>query len=137
MENCFSVHMDEKELNQMSPLALAHCGDAVFELLARSFLCVHGGVRADDLHRKTVALVSAGAQAARAERMTPMLTEWEMGWYKRGRNVHTHAVPKSATPSQYARATGLECLFGALYLTGQTDRANELFLRTMEEDHGI
>ncbi|HAL87590.1 MAG TPA: ribonuclease III, partial [Clostridiales bacterium] len=51
----------------------------------------------------------------------------------RGKNAHVHAVPKSATPAQYAKATGLEALFGALYLAGQTDRLNELFHLVMED----
>ena len=76
-------------------------------------------------------------QAARAERMLPLLTEEELAFYKRGRNAHVHQVPKNATYAQYARATGLECLFGALYLTGQLDRLNELFILTMEESHAI
>ena len=75
--------------------------------------------------------------AARAERMLPLLTEEELAFYKRGRNAHVHQVPKNATYAQYARATGLECLFGALYLTGQLDRLNELFILTMEESYAI
>ena len=65
------------------------------------------------------------------------LTQEELAIYRRGRNAHVHQVPKNATYAQYARATGLECLFGALYLTGQLDRLNELFILTMEESHAI
>lgn len=137
MENYFAVQMDEKELNQMTPLALAHCGDAVFELLVRSWLCVHGGVKPGELHKKTVSFVSAGAQAARCEKLLPLLTEQELAWFKRGRNAQVHGVPKNATRGQYGKATALECLFGALYLTGQKDRANELFVLTMEEDYAL
>ena len=61
------------------------------------------------------------------------MTEQENAWYHRGRNAHPHAIPKNATPAQYAKATGVEALFGALYLTGQTDRLNELFKTVMEE----
>ena len=67
--------------------------------------------------------------------MLPLLTEQELAIYRRGRNAHVHQIPKNATHEQYAKATGLECLFGALYLTGQTDRINELFNLTLEEDH--
>lgn len=121
----------------MTCLALAHCGDAVFELLVRSWLCTHGGAQVGDLHRRTVSYVSAPAQAARCDKLLPLLTPQEMAWYKRGRNAHVHGVPQNATRGQYAKATGLECLFGALYLTGQTERANELFVLTMEDDHAL
>jgi len=137
LENYFHLNMDRRAVNQISALGLAHCGDAVFELLVRSFLCASGKALNGNLHRATVDLVCAPAQAARAERMLPLLTEEEMAFYKRGRNAHVHQVPKNATYAQYARATGLECLFGALYLTGQLDRLNELFILTMEESHAI
>ena len=137
MENYFSVQMELRDVNQLTALELAHCGDAVFELLVRSWLCTHGGSNVKDLHRKTVSFVSAGAQSRRMERMLPLLTEQETAWFKRGRNANLHSVPKNATQGEYARATGLECLFGALFLTGQTDRANELFLLTMEDAHGL
>lgn len=137
MENYFSVRMDEKELNQMTVLALAHCGDAVFELLVRSWLCVHGGVKPGELHKATVGYVSAAAQAARCDKLLPLLTEQELAWFKRGRNAQVHGVPKNATRGQYGKATGLECLFGALYLAGQQERANELFVLTMEDHHAL
>ena len=137
MENYFSVRMTAAEVNQLSALELAHCGDAVFELLVRSRLCTCGSTNVKNLHRRTVSFVSAGAQARRVERLLPLLTEQETAWYKRGRNANVHTVPKAATQGEYARATGLECLFGALFLTGQADRANELFVLTMEDDHGV
>ena len=133
----FSSEHGSARGQQISALGLAHCGDAVFELLVRSFLCASGKALNGNLHRATVDLVCAPAQAARAERMLPLLTEEELAFYKRGRNAHVHQVPKNATYAQYARATGLECLFGALYLTGQLDRLNELFILTMEESHAI
>ena len=135
MQNYFSLSMDTRDVNQISALGLAHCGDAVFELLVRSWLCASGKAMPKNLHRATVSCVCAPAQAARAERMLPLLTEAELSYYRRGRNAHVHQIPKNATHEQYAKATGLECLFGALYLTGQTDRINELFHLTMEDDH--
>ena len=135
MQDYFSLSMTVREVNQLSALGLAHCGDAVFELLVRSWVCASGRARVDNLHRATVSYVCAGAQAARAERMLPLLTESEMAFYRRGRNAHVRQIPKNATHEQYAKATGLECLFGALYLTGQKARANELFNLTMEDEH--
>ena len=66
-----------------------------------------------------------------------LLNEEELAYYRRGKNSHVHAVPKSCTPAEYAKATGLEALFGALYLAGQTDRLNQLFKTVMEETNGI
>ena len=137
MENYFTPVMDRKEINQISALGLAHCGDAVFELMVRTWLCGNGGVKAKNLHRETVRYVAAPAQAARVDRMLPLLTEEEHDLYRRGRNAHVHGVPKNATHEQYSKATGLECLFGSLYLMGRRERINELFLLTMEEDHAL
>lgn len=135
MKNYFSLSMPERDINQISALGLAHCGDAVFELLVRSFLCASGKLTTKQLHRETVQYVCAPAQAARADRMLPLLTQDELALYKRGRNAHTHMVPKNATHEQYSKATGLECLFGALYLAGKLERINELFVQTMEAPH--
>lgn len=137
MQNFFHLTMNQREINQISALGLAHCGDAVFELLVRSFLCSTGKATTRDLHRLTVGYVNAPAQAARVERMLPLLTEDELAVYRRGRNAHVHAVPKNATHEQYSKATGLECLFGALYLAGKLERINELFVLTMEEPDAV
>lgn len=137
MENYFQPAMDRRSVNQISALGLAHCGDAVFELLVRSWLCASGRQVNQNLHRATVEMVCAPAQAARADRMLPLLSEEELAYYKRGRNAHVHQIPKNATYAQYAKATGLETLFGALYLTGRTERVNELFLLTMEAPHAL
>ena len=135
MQDYFSLSMTTRDVNQISALGLAHCGDAVFELLVRSWLCLTGRARVENLHRATVSYVCAPAQAARVDRMLPLLSEVELAYYRRGRNAHVRQIPKNATHEQYAKATGLECLFGALYLTGQTARINELFEQTLEEPH--
>ena len=71
------------------------------------------------------------------EKLLPLLTPEESDLYHRGRNTRLHGIPKHATPGEYARATGLECLFGALFLTGKTERVNELFVEVMEALYGI
>ena len=114
-------------MKELSSLALAHVGDGAYELLCRAYLCLRGDRTVLKLHRDTVEMVKAPAQARFAEAIRPMLTEEEMGYFRRGKNAHTHAAPRSATPQEYARATGLEALFGALYLLGRTDRMQELF----------
>jgi ribonuclease-3 family protein len=137
MQNYFQIQIEKSELKTMSALALAHMGDCVFELLVRSWLCAHGKATSANLHKATVSHVSAPAQAKQMDRMLPLLTEEEAAIYRRGRNAHVHGVPKAATPGEYARATGLECLFGALFLTGQTERVNELFVSTMEDRDAV
>ena len=127
MENYFQMNVSRQEINTFSNLGLAHIGDGVYELLCRSYLCAKGEHTVDRLHRDTVQLVKAPTQAKLAEKILPVLTEEELAYYRRGKNAHVHAVPKGATPAEYAKATGLEALLGALYLAGQTDRINELF----------
>ena len=127
------MNMTQGEVDAISNLGLAHIGDAVFEILCRSYLCASGGKTVDRLHRETIQMVKATSQAKFVDKLLPLLTEEELAYYRRGKNSHVHAVPKSATPQEYAKATGLEALFGALYLMGRTERLNELFKLVMEE----
>lgn len=132
MENYFKMNLSKQQIDAISNLGLAHMGDCVFEILCRAYLCAQGEKTVDRLHRDTIHMVKATSQAAFADKLLPLLTQEELAYYRRGKNAHVHAVPKSATPAQYAKATGLEALFGALYLAGQTDRLNELFQAVME-----
>ena len=134
MEDYFDLHMEEDQIRSISSIGLAHLGDAVYELLVRSWLCAHGGATGKGLHRAAVELVRAPAQAARAERILPMLTGEELAVFKRGRNAHVHTVPRSASRADYLRATALECLLGYLYLQGRRERINQLFAAMMEEE---
>ena len=137
MENYFKMNLEKQQIDAISNLGLAHMGDCVFELLCRGFLCAKGGKTVDRLHRETIQMVKATSQAKFVDMLLPHLTEEELSCYRRGKNAHVHAVPKSATPAEYAKATGLEALFGALYLAGKTDRLNELFNLVMEEHDGL
>ena len=132
MENYFQMNLTRQEINAFSNLGLAHIGDGVYELLCRSHLCASGNHTVGNLHKETVQMVKAPTQAKFAEKLLPHLTEDELSFYRRGKNAHVHAVPKGATPAEYAKATGLETLFGALYLSGQTERINALFHIIME-----
>ena len=129
----FCPNMSEQDVNKISMLGLAHIGDGVYELLCRARLCAKGETTVGQLHRDTIALVKAPTQARLSEKILPLLTPEELAWFRRGKNAHVHAVPKSATPQEYAKATGLETLFGALYLLGRKDRLMELFAVCMEE----
>ena len=134
MENYFQMQLTLQQVNAISSLGLAHMGDGVYELLCRAYLCASGEQTVLKLHKDTISLVKAPAQAAFADKLKPHLTEEELGFFRRGKNAHTHAAPKSATRAEYAKATGLEALFGALYLLGRTQRLNELFAIMMKED---
>lgn len=114
---------NDLSIAEISAANLAYLGDCVYELYVREML-VRGGSR----HPSVDALkyVTARTQSAFAERILPMLTEDEESAYKRGRNIGHSNTPKSSTTLEYRRATGLEVLFGWLYLTGRHDRVNEL-----------
>jgi len=133
MENYFKMNLTEAEIKAISNLGLAHMGDCVFEILCRAYLCARGGKNVGNLHRDTINMVKAASQAKFMDKLLPLLTEEELAYYRRGKNAHVHAVPKSCTPAEYARATGLEALFGALYLAGKTDRLNDLFKIVVDE----
>ena len=122
LENYFEMNLPRGQIDAISNLGLAHIGDAVYELLCRSCLCAQGHTNVLELHKRTVAMVKAPAQAEFIDRILPSLTGEELDYYRRGKNAHVHAVPKGATPAQYAKATGLEALFGRLYLEGKTER---------------
>ena len=132
MTDYFHLNAAPDTVRAISSLGLAHLGDGVFEVMVRSWLCLRGKARPRDLHRATVKYVAAPAQAAAIERLLPILTEQEADVYRRGRNTAPHSVPKAASRAQYQSATGLEALFGWLYLQGRTDRLNQLFSTMME-----
>ena len=132
MNDYFNVHLPDDQIRAISSIGLAHLGDGVYELLVRTWLCAHGRATGKELHRAAVELVKAPAQAERAERILPLLTEEGLAVYKRGRNAHVHTIPHSASRSDYLKATALECLLGDLYLRGQRERINELFAVMME-----
>ena len=133
MDNYFQMNLTLRQVNGISNLGLAHIGDGVYELMCRAYLCAEGNQTVLKLHKDTVSMVKAPAQAAFAEKIKPYLTEEEQDFFRRGKNAHTHAAPKAATKAEYAKATGMEALFGALYLLGRIDRLNELFSICIEE----
>ena len=133
MTEYFSIQMPEDEIRAISSIGLAHLGDAVYELLVRTYLCAPGKATGKGLHRATVELVRAPAQAEAAEKILPVLTEEEQAVFRRGRNANVHSIPQHASRSEYQQATALEALFGWLYLRGEKARIEELFARIMEE----
>ena len=133
MNDYFHPELTRDHILEISSIGLAHMGDAVFELLVRTWLCTHGGATGKGMHRAAIRLVCAESQAEKAQKILPLLTEEEQAVFRRGRNAQVHSVPAHASRAQYAEATALEALLGWLYLQGQTERINELFCRMMEE----
>ena len=133
MENYFDITMTDDQLRAISSIGLAHMGDAVFEILVRTWLCAHGKATGKGLHQATIALVRAESQAEKAERILPLLTEEEAAVFRRGRNAQVHSVPPHASRAQYGEATALEALLGWLWLKGRKARINELFCTMREE----
>ena len=127
------MNMTKAEIDAISNLGLAHMGDCVYEMLVRAYLCAQGNKTVAQLHKLTITMVKATYQAEFVDKMLPLLNEDEMTYYRRGKKSHVHAVPKSATPAQYAKATGLEAMFGYLFLSGKKERANEIFNLVMKE----
>lgn len=133
MENYFTPELTPDQLRAISSIGLAHMGDAVFEVLVRTWLCAHGKATGKGLHQATIRMVCAESQAEKAEKILPLLTEEELAVFKRGRNAHVKSVPGHASRAQYGEATALEALLGWLYLSGRQARINELFTIMMEE----
>ena len=114
------------DIRGLNPLQMAYVGDTVHDLYVRSML-LSRGMAVGKMHRHAVRMVSAGAQARMLERIEPELTQEEADIARRGRNSQAkHAAPRHADPADYAHATALEALWGYLYLSGQTQRLDEL-----------
>ena len=121
--------MSDKDALQYSPLSLAFIGDCVYEQMVRTRLILLANMPANKLHKLAVKRVCAEyqAQAVRKWFDEELLDEKELEVFKRGRNSSGIAAPKHSTVNEYRIATGLECLFGFLYLTGKQERLNVLF----------
>lgn len=117
------------DLHGVSPLNLAFVGDGVYDLMVRERLVCLANRPNKELHQLAVQQVRAEAQAAALDRLLPTLSEEEAAVYRRGRNAHT-----SRSGGAYHKATGLEALFGYLYLSGRVDRVRELFALIIEEE---
>lgn len=137
MENV-TQQENKREAKRYSPLALAFLGDAVYELCARRSLLTQGQCPVDKLNRRKVEMVNASAQSEAFQKIEALLTPEELAIFKRGRNGHSCGVPKNATVAEYRRATGVEALFGYLFLEQQYARIEQLFSMMTEdiEDEG-
>ncbi len=120
----FSSDKDPKLLN---PLTLAFLGDSVYELLVRSRLVGKEELPPEKLHLSSVSYVKASEQAKLYDVLIELVNEDEQRILKRGRNASSARVPKGATVADYRKATGVEALFGYLYLCGDIIRIEKLF----------
>ena len=123
----FRPDLPETELNAVGVLGLAHVGDAVYEILVRTKLCIENPSKVSQLHLLSVSMVNATAQAKAAHKILPFLTQEETAVFKRGKNAKVNSIPHNSSVSEYHFATGLEALFGWLYLKGKPERVLELF----------
>ena len=115
-----------RDIRELNPLQMAYIGDTVHDLYVRSLL-LSRGMPVGRMHRQAIRMVSAAAQARMLEAIEAELTEQEADIVRRGRNAQAkHAAPKNADPADYAHATGLEALWGYLYLSDQTGRLDTL-----------
>jgi len=123
----------EVDVRAYSPLTLAYIGDSIYDLVIRTVVVERANRAANDLHKKTVKYVNATVQARMAEALQDVMTEEELAVYKRGRNAKSYTSAKNATIGDYRKATGLEALFGYLYLMDKMERVFELLKTGLEK----
>lgn len=123
---------DNVDIRTYSPLTLAFVGDCIYDLIIRTVVVERANTAPNTLHKKKSEVVKAAAQASCADALLPELTQEELAVYKRGRNAHSHTTAKNASVGDYRKATGLEALYGFLYLTGRMDRLLSLVKRSFE-----
>ena len=117
-----SVKTEQVNAYQYSPLALAYMGDSILDLLVKKYFVTHSNMQPHKYHVEVSKIVKAVNQADYIDQIMEELSEDELDVYKRGRNTITHSKAKNATMGQYRKATGLEALYGYLYLKGDMER---------------
>lgn len=118
--------------NALNGLSLAFIGDAVYEIMVRGHLLEKGSLQVGKLHKMAVEMVRASFQADAFDFLEPIVTEEEKGILHRGRNASATHIPKGANAIEYRKATGIEALFGWLYLEQKNERITELFEMILE-----
>jgi len=123
----------EVDVRGYSPLTLAYIGDAVYDLIVRTYVVSKGNVPNKNLHNETIRHVSAVAQARLVDNIIDELSEEEAAVYRRGKNSKPSSMAKNASQKEYLKATGFEALIGYLFLEGRDDRIFELVSRELKE----
>lgn len=131
--NFDKLKMSDTSADGLPVSALAFLGDGVWGIMVREYLTVSGKCKADKLHERNIEMVNATYQANAIKFLLPHLTEEETKMFIRGRNTHTAHTPRNKSKSEYHAATGLEVLFGWLYLNGSTERIKDLFSLVLDE----
>lgn len=131
MGNLLDINSD---IHSLSPLTLAFVGDSVYDLLVRQHLVSLANRPVKELNSRKVTLVNCKSQAESMKAIIEYLSEDELDVYKRGRNVKVNTASKHSSIADYHAATGLEALFGYLYLCGNTDRIKELFMLILKSN---
>ena len=125
--------LGEVDLKTLSPLTLAFVGDCIYDLILRTVIVERHNASPNQLHREKSRLAKASAQAEMAEVLQEHLTQEELAVYRRGRNAKSHTTAKNASVLDYRKATGLEALYGWLYLSGQEERLLQLLRLSLDE----
>ncbi|MCM1387166.1 MAG: ribonuclease III [Bacillus sp. (in: Bacteria)] len=123
----------EVDIKTYSPLTLAYIGDAVYDLIIRSIVVERANRPANSLHKIVIRYVNAKTQARMIEAVEEELSEEEAAIYHRGRNAKSYTHAKNASIAEYRKATGLEALFGYLYLQNRMDRLLALIETAFEK----
>jgi len=118
----------------LNPLVLAYIGDAVYEVYVRIYIAKKGLVKTNELHKESIAFVSANAQSNILTKLEEHLTEEELDIIRRGRNAHSNTIPKNASIADYKKATAFEALVGYLFLKNDIKRLEEIIKITLEEN---
>lgn len=126
----------EVDIRTYSPLTLAYIGDSIYDLIIRTVIVERANQPVNKLHKTTIRYVNAGTQAKMITVLEEELTEEEKAVYHRGRNAKSYTSAKNASITDYRKATGLEALFGYLYLLNRMDRLLAL-VRLAFEKMGI
>lgn len=118
--------ISKQEAHLLNAQVLAFVGDSVHTLYIRTKLSKNSTTKSKDLHKSTIEFVRASGQSEVIEKLVNIFNEDELTIYKRARNYKTHSQAKNASVAEYKRATGFEAVLGYLYLTGQTERLNQI-----------
>jgi len=118
--------LTDVDVRTYNPLTLAFIGDCVFEMIIRSLLVCKGNKSVNAFAKEKNAIVNARTQSRMAELLSDYFTEDEAEIFRQGKNAKTANHSKNAAYSEYHRATGLEAVFGYLYLTDNLSRCIEL-----------
>ena len=125
--------LGEVDLRTYSPLTLALVGDCIYDLIIRTVVVERHNASPNRLHKEKSRLAKAQTQALMGEAIQGFLTPQEQAVYRRGRNAKSYTTAKNATVGDYRKATGLEALYGYLYLDGRMDRLMELLKLSLQE----